>query len=103
MIEKNSQWGPSGREVTKSASFQILEIFAWFTSLKSELKHEISFKTIIMDLKCFTTEELISLFKRRSVPQEALDLLRGKLTQSSESSLRRQSNISANTFGFLKL
>ena len=56
-----------------------------------------------MDLKSFTTEELISLFKMRSVPKEALDLLRGKLMimQSSESLLKRQSNISANTFGFL--
>ena len=88
--------------MTRSASFQILEIFAWFSSSKSELQHEISFKTV-MGLKSFTTEQLISLFKRRNVPQEALDLLRGM-----QSSLKRQSNKcisanSANTFGFLEV
>ena len=40
-----------------------------------------------MDLESFTTEQMISLFKRRSVPQEALDLSRGM-----QSSLKRQSN-----------
>ena len=76
--------------MTKSASFQIHlgrpQILAWFSSSKSELQHEISFKTV-MDLESFTTEQMISLFKRRSVPQEALDLLRGM-----QSSLKRQSN-----------
>ena len=42
MIEKNSLWRPSSPEVTNSASFQILEIFAWFSPWESELlvKHE---------------------------------------------------------------
>ena len=53
---------------------------------------------MVMDLNRLTTEQLVSLFKRRSVPQEAFDLL--KFMQSS---LKRHSNINANTFGFLKV
>lgn len=38
-------------------------------------QRKINFKTV-MDLKNSTTEQLLSLLKRRNVPQEALDLLR---------------------------
>ena len=60
MVEKNSQRGVLRVLLRlKSATFQILDILAWFSSSKNEFQHDISFKTV-MDLKSFTTEQLSS-------------------------------------------
>ena len=59
-------------------------------------QRKINFKTV-MDLKNSTTEQLLSLLKRRNVPQEALDLRLVKFVETFEW------NITANTFDFLKV